>query len=185
MTGGGGGAAALTGAICAIAVVMYASHVPRDQIALIGTPEATGQPTAAGPGSMAVAAARPATPPDDAGARVNLSVVVWPRGPGKGRVAWAISCPPMTAACRTVARRWSTLAKESGGPCPPMRSRLPEAMVTGFVNGRYVAAWVDQHDGCGLARWRALTDLLTRPEGPANALRAPLPAPAAPARNPA
>ena len=187
MTGGGRGAATLTGAICAIAVLVYASHVPRDGITLLGTPEATGQSAPAGPASPGVVAARPATPADGAGTQVDLSVVVWPRGPGRGRVAWSVTCPPMTSACRTAARRWATLASEGGGPCRPMRSRLPEAMITGYVNGRYVAAWVDQRDGCGLVRWTSLAALLKRPARPPSAPSAPgapVPAPAGPVRNP-
>jgi|GEM_PF-5456438 len=185
MTGGGRGAATLTGAICAIAVLMYASHVPRDRVTLLGTPEAAGQPAVAAHAPRGAAAARPATPADEAATQVDLSVVVWPRGPGRGRVAWSVTCPPMTSACRTAARRWATLASEGGGPCRPMRSRLPEAMVTGYVNGRHVAAWVDQRDGCGFMRWTSLAALLKRPVSAQSTSRAPVPAPAVPVRNPA
>lgn len=142
MSAGGRGAALLTGALCAVAVVIYASNVPRDPLSLLIAPEASGQPTAS----------RPATPQEPPAAQVDLSVVLWPHGPGRGRAAWSITSPPMTSACRAAIRRWGTLRAERGGPCRPMRPRAPEATVTGHVRGRYVAAWIDQRDGCGLAR---------------------------------
>ena len=155
-SGGGRGVAALTGAICAIAVVIYASNVPRDPVSLLIAPSASGQPTAA----------RPATPAEPPAPQVDLSVVVWPRGAGHGRRAWSITCPPMRSACRTAIQRSGVLATEGHGPCAPMRARTPEAFISGYVNGRYVTAWLDQRDGCGLSRWRKLQGLLRRPAAP-------------------
>lgn len=160
--GGGRGVAALTGAICAIAVVVYASSLPRDPVSLLMSPAASGYP----------AAARPATPTQPAAPQVDLSVVVWPRGPGHARHAWALKCPPMTAACRAAMRRSRALAQDDHGPCRRMRPRMPEAFISGYVNGRYVATWIDQRDGCGAARWKALEGLLEQP---------PVPRPSAPA----
>lgn len=160
--------AALTGAICAIAVVIYASNVPRDPMALLTPPAASGQPSAA----------RPATPTQPPAPQVDLSVVVWPRGAGHGRRSWSITCPPMTPACRTAIRRAGVLAQEGHGPCAPTRARAPEAFISGYVNGRYVTAWLDQRDGCGLARWRQLLGLLRHRQAPTVAAR--MAAPAAP-----
>ena len=157
MSGDGGrGAAALTAGICALAVVIYASNAPRDPMPLLLSPAAAGQPTAD----------RPATPAAPPAPEVDLSVVVWPRGPGKGRTAWTLRCPPMTAACRSAIRRAQALARDDHGPCRRMRPRAPEAIIAGYVNGRYVTTWLDQRDGCGLAHWKELQDLLRRPEAP-------------------
>jgi hypothetical protein len=56
-----------------------------------------------------------------------------------------------------------------------MRRRDAEAIVTGYVAGRYVTAWLDQRDGCGAKRWRTLGPLLTppkeRPAAPKPAVR--------------
>lgn len=157
MNGGGGrGVAALTGAICAIAVVVYASSLPRDPVSLLTSPAASGHPMAA----------RPATPAQPVAAEVDLSIVVWSRGPGHGRRAWALQCPPVTASCRVAMRRSRVLAQEDHGPCRRTRPRVPEAFISGYVNGRYVAAWLDQRDGCGVARWRSLAGLLERPPAP-------------------
>ena len=76
------------------------ASLPRDPVSLLMSPAASGYP----------AAARPATPTQPAAPQVDLSVVVWPRGPGHARHAWALKCPPMTAACRAAMRRSLALA---------------------------------------------------------------------------
>ena len=140
---------------CGIAAVTYLASAPRDSG--VGPGAAAAQASSAG----SPAAARPpvqSTPP-----RVELSITLWPHGPGRGHLAWSVTCPPMTAACRVALGRTRALAQEPTGACTGSRPRDPEAIVTGFINDRHVAAWVDQRDACAVRRWAALRPLLTPP----------------------
>lgn len=147
-------------AACGIAALTYLASIPRQ--GGVGPRAAAATATAHGAAAGATAAARPATPP--AAPQVDLAITIWPHGPGRGRLAWSVTCPPMTAACRAALGRTRTLAQEPPGPCTGTRPRDPEAIVTGFINGRHVAAWVDQRDACGMRRWTALRPLLTPPK---------------------
>lgn len=145
-------------ATCSIAALAYLASIPRQGGVGPQAAAATAQDTA----TRAPAAARPATP--RAAPRIDLSITIWPHGPGRGRLAWSVTCPPMTAACRVALGRTRALAQEPTGACTGIRPRDPEAIVTGFINGRHVAAWVDQRDACGVRRWTALRPLLTPPK---------------------
>ena len=142
---------------CGVAVLGYLSGIPRQD--------------GIGPGPAAATAERPATPiraasrpaGDPAGPEVQLSTMLWPHGPGRGRLAWSVTCPPMTAACRAALGRLRILTNEPVGPCARSRPRDPEAIITGWVGTRHVTAWVDQRDGCGARRWAQLLPLLTPP----------------------
>lgn len=140
---------------CGIAAITYLASVPRDSG--VGPGAAAAQASTGSP-----AAARPPVPPTPP--RVELSVTLWPSGPGGGRLAWSVTCPPMTAACRAALGRTRALIREPSGPCAGSRPRDPEAIVTGFINGSHVAAWLDQRDACGVRRWTALRPLLTPPK---------------------
>lgn len=146
-------------AACGIAALTYLASIPRQGGVGPGAAAAMAQGTA----TTAPAAGRPATPP--AVPRIDLSVTLWPHGPGRGRLAWSVTCPPMTAACRAALGRTRALVQEHPGPCTGARPREPEAIITGFIDGRHVAAWVDQRDACGVRRWTALRPLLTPPKG--------------------
>lgn len=142
---------ALLVVILLLSGLVYLSTLPRDPVhgALApSAPAAMGSP----------AAARPATPVRPTTA-VNLQVTVWPRGAGGPRLRWAINCPPISKACSTALARRTMLVRERVGPCSG-RSGRAEALVVGTVGGRHVAAWLDQRDGCGTARWRALLPLV-------------------------
>lgn len=141
-----------------LAGLVYLSSLPRDPVsgALAPSAQATmGRPSAARPATPAK------TPPT-----VALQVTVWPRGAGGPRLRWAISCPPLSAPCRTALAKRRMLVRELAGPCSG-RSGRAEAVVVGSVAGRHVAAWLDQRDGCGATRWRALLPLVgERPPSP-------------------
>ena len=142
---------ALVVVIMLVAGLVYLSSLPRDPVHGALTPQAQALPGLA-------PRARPATPPK-AVADVNLQVTVWPRGPGGPRLRWNITCPPASAPCRTAISRRALLMREPAGPCSG-RSGRAEALVVGRVAGRHVVAWLDQRDGCGARRWRALLPLV-------------------------
>lgn len=88
-----------------------------------------------------------------------VEVRVWPRGPGGRAVSWHVACPG-DARCAALQQALPQLTREASGPCPRMRTGVREATVTGTIAGRHVAAFIDQRDGCGAARWRALAPVL-------------------------
>lgn len=142
---------------CTVAALAYLSNIPRQH--------------GVGPQPAAAKAQRPAsttTPQPRATAatepRVVLAITLWPRGPQGARREWSVTCPPMTAACRVALGRTQALTSERTAGCRSSRPRAAEAMVTGYVRGRHMAAWVDQRDGCGQQRWAALRPLLTPPK---------------------
>jgi hypothetical protein len=146
---------ALVAAVCLIAVVGYLGAVVRSPSP---TPAATAAALPAE--TQSPTARRPAVPAPE----VRLNVTVWPHGPGKGRLSWQVTCPPMTAACRAALGRPGQLAGEARGPCPRAgRANQAEALVEGSVAGRAVETWLDRRDGCGAARWQALKPVLTPP----------------------
>jgi len=158
---------------CGIAALTYLAHVPRQSgvgpRAAAATAAAPAQPGRSGAHAPRNAWARPAVPARAAMARpttpeVELSITLWPHGPQRGRRSWTISCPPGTAACRAAEGRLRILATEPTGPCGAVRPRDAEAIITGYVGGRYVTAWIDQRDGCGVRRWQGLRPLLTPPK---------------------
>lgn len=142
---------ALVVVVLLLAALLYLSSLPRDPMngslapraqAAMGSPSAHAQ-------------APPAKPPP----AVDLQVTVWPRGAGGPRLRWAITCPPLSAPCRTALRKRALLVREPAGPCSG-RSGRAEAVVVGNIAGRHVAAWLDQRDGCGAERWRSLLPLV-------------------------
>lgn len=135
--------------------LVYLGSLPRDPVH--GTLAPTADAAAAtSTGSKPVATTgSPAPPPV-----VALRVTVWPRGAGGPRLTWTVTCPPASGACRTAITRRALLMSERPGPCSN-RSGRAEAVVVGRVAGRHVVAWLDQRDGCGVERWRALLPVLT------------------------
>jgi len=140
---------ALVVVVLGVAALVYLASVPRNP--------ASGALAQGAAAMRAPAPQRRAAPRPPA---VELVVTVWPRGAGGPHARWNVSCPPMSAPCRTALARRAMLDGDLRGPCRSRRSGPAEALVVGTIAGRHIAAWVDQRDGCGAARWQALLPLV-------------------------
>jgi hypothetical protein len=127
----------------------------------------------------ALAAACGADEPDEAGVppevETRLEIAVWPEGEREGELRrYTLTCDPPggdhpdpEAACAALERLGAEAFEPvpSDAICTQVYGGPMEARVEGVVAGQPVDAHLAYTDGCQIARWDVLADVVPRPEG--------------------